>query len=74
MSVWNTNFISEPARADQEQQREHQVIRGRGDVAHAVHQETPRPQPAEPDDHGESGVDAEGLDELDDRPRPGSMK
>ena len=31
-------------QADGQQQRQHQVVRRRGDVAHAVHQEAPRPQ------------------------------
>ena len=53
----------EPARDDGREQREHQVIGGTADVAHAVDQKAPRPEPRETGQHGESGVQAERLDE-----------
>ncbi len=53
-------------KGDAEQQGQHQVI-GRGrDVADALDQETPGPEPGQAGGHGEAGIHAEGLDEGDD--------
>ena len=65
MSVCTDELHPRPVTADAEQQRQHQVIGRRRDVADAVDQETARPQPGQAGHHGEAGVHAEGLDEGD---------
>ena len=58
----------EAGDGDREQQRQHQVIRRRRDVAHARDREAPHPEPGEARRHRERGVDPERLREGDPRP------
>ncbi len=68
MSVGATKRMPSPVSADRQQQRQVQVVGWRGDVAHAVDQQAPRPQPGQSGDHREAGVGAEGLHADDRRP------